>query len=86
VQCPGAIYHITLRGNWRQSIFKCDADRERFLWRLEESASTYNVRVYLFCLMANHAHIVVETPGGNVSWFMQSFTTGYTVYYNLKNK
>lgn len=86
VEYPGAIYHITLRGNWRQNIFKSDTDRERFLWRLKESANTCNVRVYLFCLMTNHAHLVVETPEGNVSRFMQSFTTGYTVYYNLRNR
>ena len=64
VEYPGAIYHVTLRGNWRQNIFKDDSDRERFLWRLEESANTYNVRVYQFCLMTNHAHLVVETPEG----------------------
>ncbi len=86
VEYPGAIYHVTLRGNWRQNIFKDDSDRERFLWRLEESANTYNVRVYQFCLMTNHAHLVVETPEGNISRFMQSFTTGYTVYYNLRNR
>ena len=86
VEYPGAIYHVTLRGNWRQSIFKDDNDRERFLWRLAESANTYNVRVYQFCLMTNHAHLVVETPEGNISRFMQSFTTGYTVYYNLRNR
>ncbi|MBC8453800.1 hypothetical protein H8D64_01960, partial [PVC group bacterium] len=27
----------------RQNIFKSNSDRERFLWRLEESANTYNV-------------------------------------------
>jgi len=40
----------------------------------------------MFCLMSNHIHLVVETPQGNISRFMQSLTTGYTVYYNLKNK
>ena len=86
VEYPGAIYHVTLRGNWRQNIFKSDSDRERFLWRLKESANTYNVRIYLFCLMTNHVHLVVETPEGNISRFMQSFVTGYTVYFNLRNR
>ena len=83
---PGAIYHVTVRGNGRQAIFKDDADRERLLERLAESVESYGVRVYLYCLMSNHMHLVLETPGANLSRFMQSLLTGYTVYYNLRNK
>ncbi|MDA3924858.1 MAG: transposase [Kiritimatiellae bacterium] len=54
VEFPGAIYHITNRGNGRMNIFEDDRDRERLLLRLSESAKTYNVRVYMFCLMTNH--------------------------------
>jgi len=86
VEYPGAIYHITHRGNAKQSIFSDDHDRERFLQRLAESLDTYNVRLYMFCLMLNHIHLVCETPEGNVSRFMQSLTTGYTVYYNLRHE
>jgi len=43
------------------------------------------VRLYLFCLMNNHVHLVLETPRGNLSRFMQSVETGYTVYYNLRH-
>jgi putative transposase len=85
VEFPGAIYHVTLRGNGRRNVFRDDQDRGRFLHRLSESAATYNVRVYMFCLMSNHIHLVCETPQANVSRFMQSLVTGYTVYYNLKN-
>lgn len=86
VEYPGAIYHITHRGNGRRRIFNDDRDRERFLVRLAESADTYNIRVFMFCLMSNHVHLVCETPQGNISRFMQSLITGYTVYFNLKNK
>jgi REP element-mobilizing transposase RayT len=85
VEFPGAIYHVMLRGNWRHNIFKSDEDRKRFLKRLKKSADTYNTRIYFFCLMKNHAHLVVETPESNISRFMQSFTTGYTVYYNIRH-
>jgi putative transposase len=71
VEYPGAIYHITHRGNGRMKIFSDDHDRERFLLRLADSADTYNVRVYMFCLMANHVQRVCETPEGNVRRFMR---------------
>jgi hypothetical protein len=43
------------------------------------------VRLYLFCLMSNHVHLLVETPGGNLSRFMQRVQTAYTVYFNLRH-
>lgn len=85
VKFPGAIYHVTIRGNARQNIFVDDHDRWRFLTRLAESVETYGVRLYLFCLMNNHVHLVLETPDTNLSRFMQSLETGYTVYYNLRH-
>jgi len=85
VQFQGAIYHVTIRGNGREDIITDDHDRKRFLKRLAESLETYGVRLYLFCLMSNHVHLVLETPRGNLSRFMQSVETGYTVYYNLRH-
>jgi hypothetical protein len=45
----------------------------------------YNIRLYLWVLMANHFHLVCETPQANLSAFMQSMLTAYTVYYNLRH-
>lgn len=86
VQFEGAIYHITIRGVDRRVIFDDSADRERFLERLGEAVEEYGVRLYLFCLMANHAHLLIETPRGNLSAFMHKLQTAYTVYYNLRHK
>lgn len=86
VLAAGAIYHVTCRGNERRDIFRDDADRQRFVERLEASAATYQVRVYLYCLMANHVHLLVETPLGNLSKFMGSLLTGYTVYFNRRHR
>lgn len=82
----GGIYHVTSRGNERQAIFRDDRDRERFLERLADSAATYQVRVYLYCLMPNHFHLLVETPLGNLDRFMGSLLTGYTVYFNRRHQ
>ena len=81
----GGIYHVTSRGNERQAIFRDDRDRNRFLERLAESAATHQVKVYLYCLMPNHVHLLVETPLGNLDRFMGSLLTGYTVYFNRRH-
>jgi putative transposase len=90
VKFPGAIYHVTVRmlGNWKREgnlLFEDNEDRERFLDRMAERVEQFNVRLYLFVLMANHFHLVFETPGGNCSKFMQALSTAYTVYFNLRH-
>ena len=60
MEYPGAIYHITVRSNGKEDLFTDDPDRVYLLGRLKESAEQHGVRVYLFCLMHNHFHLVVE--------------------------
>ena len=90
VEFPGAIYNVTCRmvGDWRAEqtlLFKDDADRTRFPERLSERVEQYHIRLFLFVCMTNHFHLVFETPEANCSKFMQSLSTAYTVYYNLRH-
>ncbi len=85
VEYEGAIYHVVIRGVERRKVFSDDADRERFLDRLSKYADEMEVRLYLFCLMSNHVHLLFETPGGNLSQFMHRLQTAYTVYYNMRH-
>ena len=86
VEYEGAIYHVTVRGNQRQAIFRDDRDRERFLEKLGEYAELYAVRIYAFCLMTNHVHLVVETARPNLGRFMHRLQTAYTVFYNMRHR
>ncbi len=86
VQYEGAIYHVTARGVERRVIFDDDRDREHFLDRLSDSVEEYGVRLYLFCLMSNHFHLLIETPGGNLSAFMHKLQTAHTVFYNRRHE
>jgi putative transposase len=85
IEYAGAIYHVTVRSNGEAALFVDDADRRYLLGRLGEAAKTHQVRIYLFCLMSNHIHLLVETPRGNLGRFMQSVLTGYGVYFNRRH-
>ena len=85
IEYEGAVYHVTARGNERREIFRDDADREHFLRVLDESVGRFEVRLYLFCLMANHLHLVVETPRANLGRFMHRLQTAYTIHFNLRH-
>ena len=86
VEYEGAIYHVVNRGVDRRRLFDDDADRERFMDRLSKYAVELEARVYLYCLMSNHVHLLVETPGGNLGQLMHRLETAYTVYYNRRHR
>ena len=86
IQYPGALYHITNRGNERKAIFSDDMDRESFLSLLSQSVGTYNIVLHSFVLMENHWHFLAQTPLGNLSEFMRHFNIIYTSYYNRRHK
>ena len=58
---PGALYHVTTRGNERRPIFRDAQDRERFCERVAAAASRYRVVVHAYVLMTSHYHLLVET-------------------------
>ena len=86
VQYPGALYHITNRGNERKALFKDDVDRREFLKILSQSINTYGVTMHGFVLMKNHWHILAQTPLGNLGEFMRHFNITYTSHYNRRHK
>jgi putative transposase len=82
IQYENALYHVTCRGNARQSIFVNDHDRRKFIEILERSLETYQVHLLAFVLMTNHFHILVRTPQANLQDFMRHFNVSYTGCFN----
>jgi len=85
VQFPGALYHITSRGNEKKDIFKHDGDREKFIAYLKEAKERYEFLLYAYALMNNHYHLLVETPLANITQIMHYINSSYTIYFNRKN-
>ena len=86
LEFAGAIYHLTSRGNDRQKIFFTDADRELFLNTLSGVVSRYGWICHAYCLMANHYHLLVETPKANLSIGMRQLNGMYTQSFNRTHK
>lgn len=79
---PGALYHVTSRGNQRERIFLDDRDRRAFFEILASVVERCNWRCHAYCLMDNHYHLVIETPDGNLSYGMRQLNGIYTQQYN----
>src|SRR5574341_514711 len=74
----GTLYHVTCRDNKRKEIFKDNQDRRVFLVLLNKGSKTYHVILYCYVLMANHFHLLLETPLGNLSELMRCVNITYT--------
>jgi len=86
IEYPGAVYHITARGNAQEAIYQTDADRYRFLELLEEACKRYQWSVYAYCLMDNHYHLLVETRESTLSKGMRHINGVYTQWFNYTRK
>jgi putative transposase len=82
---PGILYHVIVRGNYRQKTFLNPRDYEAYLERLGRYRKRFGVTVYAYCLMSNHAHLLVETGSQPLSRFMQGLQQSYTQYFNRKH-
>ena len=86
LEFPGAIYHLTSRGNARQKVFFTDTDRQLFLDTLTGVVSRYSWICHAYCLMANHYHLLVETPKANLSLGMRQLNGIYTQAFNRRHR
>jgi putative transposase len=82
LQFAGALYHVTSRGDGRDDIYFCEADRSAWLAVLEQVCQRFNWRVHAWCQMTNHYHLLLETPEGNLSDGMRQLNGVYTQHVN----
>ena len=86
VEYPGALYHVTSRGNERRNIFLSGTDRKIFLGLLRDSHERLGVLLHSYVLMDNHYHLVLETPRANLVKAMHGINCSYTRYFNRRHK
>lgn len=84
VEYPGAFYHVINRGNAGENLFKGIRDREKFLEYLETAIERFSLKIYTYCLMTNHFHVLLETRLPNLSQAIQWVNVSYAGYFNRK--
>lgn len=82
IEIAGGVYHVTARGDRREDVFFCDADRVFWLGLLGAVCRRFNWVCHAYCLMTNHWHLVIETPEGNLSQGVRQLNGVYTQYVN----
>jgi len=85
IEFPGAVYHVTARGDRREPIYEDDGDRTQFLSILGEALDRFNAQCLAYCLMGNHYHLVLFTREGHLSRLMRQLNGVYTQTYNRRH-
>ena len=85
IEYPGALYHVTSRGNARAPIFLDDDDRISFLKRLQDTVERYRWLCHAYCLMDNHYHLLRETPEPHLALGMRQLNGVYTQGFNRRH-
>ena len=85
---PYTPHHIVQRGHNRQTVFVTDDDYNYYLENLIEFKRSFGCKIYAYCLMTNHVHLVVD-PGKNpdsLSLLMKRVAGRQTRYVNKLEK
>ena len=78
------IYHIMLRGINRQIIFEDSEDQARFLGTLKKYRDQCGYKVYAYCFMGNHVHLLLKEGKEDLAHSFKRIAGSYVYWYNQK--
>lgn len=85
IEFEGALYHLMARGNAQADIFLDDDDRQAFVNNLARICERFEWRVWSWCLMGNHYHLLAETLRPTLSRGMREVNGVYTQAFNRRH-
>lgn len=83
-QSASGVYHIMLRGINRQQIFMDAEDNEKFLYILGDCKKVSGFKLYAYCLMGNHIHLLLRPDGEPLAQIFRRIGSRFVHWYNQK--
>ncbi len=78
-------FHVISRGNQKRNVFREDRDYSSFLTILKKYKWHYLFKLYAYCVMPNHFHLLLEIePVEDLSELMKRINQTYAIYFNNK--
>ena len=78
------VYHVMLRAVNRQKIFYDGNDYKKFLYFLGHYKEECGFKLYAYCLMPNHIHILIGESEVPLSTIFRKIGAGFVYWYNTK--
>ena len=86
IKTEDAIYHIVCKSISEVNLFRDAEDKQRYLSLVRKYKKLYKVKIYGYCLMDNHTHLLVDANGADISKVMHGINFSYAIYFNKKHK
>lgn len=82
----GYVYHVMNRGNGGQRVFHKKGDYESFISLLSEATHHIPIKIFGYCLMPNHFHLIIMPLQGDdlshwMQWIMTCHVRRHHTYY-----
>ncbi len=84
IHYSGALYHVIVRGNNREKVLLDETNKSKYLGLLSLYKEKLGFNLYAFCIMDNHAHLLIEVQDVPLSQIMQRVQLVYTQWFNRK--
>ncbi|MBZ9688929.1 transposase [Clostridium estertheticum] len=86
LKADDAIFHIMCKSISEVDLFRDDEDKEKYLSLVKKYKDLYHVKIYGYCLMDNHSHLLIYANGADISKVMHGINFSYAMYFNKKYK
>lgn len=79
-------YHVYGRSISEVALYKNDKDKLKFISIIKKYQILYKFRIYGYCLMDTHYHLIIDANGADISEIMHSINFVYALYFNKRHK
>ena len=85
IHIPAGLYHVILRGNAGNVIFKEREDYNHLCLLIQIGIEKYCHRIHAFCFMTNHIHLAIQVAQIPLSKIIHNLAFRYTQWINKRN-
>lgn len=82
IEYTGALYHVMCKGNNGEKVFAQDKQKDLYVKIITQYKLKYDFRLYAYCIMDTHVHLLLEMNSIPLSKIMQGIQQVYTQKYN----
>lgn len=85
-QSETGYYHVMMRGNNREKIFRNTTEKQYLIELLQIQADEENISIIAYCLMDNHVHLLIRSDLQLMSEALKWINIKFAGRYNYKYK
>jgi putative transposase len=84
IHVAGGFYHVTLRGNHQQDVFREHSDRALLNAVVGRALCRHEAQIHAYCWMSNHLHLLIRVSASPLGPVMRDIASNYARAFQLK--